>query len=262
MTRFRRRVMRSPASILITGASSGIGEGLAKHYAGSGRRLRLVGRNRDRLETVSQNCQALGAQVDIATQDVTDRKALAETLLQWDDTQPFDLAIANAGISGGAAGDTESDDNARRIFSINLDGVLNTIHPLLPRMRQRRNGQIALMSSMAAFRGFPSAPAYSASKAAVKAYGEALRPLLRPEGVRISVVYPGFVESRITAMNQFWMPMLMDADKAASIISRGLRRDQARIAFPILLYLAVWLVSVLPPVLGDPIVAKGPRKAE
>lgn len=159
--------------------------------------------------------------------------------------------VANAGISagtasGGAGSEAgESAEQTRRIMAVNLDGVLNTVLPLVPRFRERGAGQIALMSSMAAFRGFPGAPAYCASKAAVKAWGESLRGWLGPEGVRVSVICPGFVESRITAANDFPMPFIMSGDKAAQIIKRGLSRDKGRIAFPFPTYLASWLAGAL-----------------
>ena len=127
-------------------------------------------------------------------------------------------------------------------------------------MQQRGHGQIALMSSAASFRGMPSAPAYSASKAAVRAYGEALRGTLAPAGIRVSVICPGFVRSRITGANRFRMPLLMDAGRAARIIRRGLARNKARIAFPFPTYFAAWLLGALPPGLTDPLVRKLPEK--
>ncbi|MCZ6607291.1 MAG: SDR family NAD(P)-dependent oxidoreductase, partial [Alphaproteobacteria bacterium] len=104
------------------------------------------------------------------------------------------------------------------------------------------------------------APAYSASKAAVKAYGEALRGWLAADGVRVSVICPGFVDTPMTAGNSFRMPFLMQADRAAALIRRGLARDKARIAFPRLLYWPMWLVGALPPSITDPLLRKVPRK--
>jgi NAD(P)-dependent dehydrogenase (short-subunit alcohol dehydrogenase family) len=118
-------------------------------------------------------------------------------------------------------------------------------------MRTRGAGQLALMSSLAAFRGFPGAPAYSASKAAVKALGEAWRIALAPEGIRLSVICPGFVVSRMTAVNRFRMPMLMEADAAAERIAAGLVRDEPRIGFPWPMLLGAWFVGALPVRLAD-----------
>ncbi len=213
--------MRIPGSIVITGASSGIGEALADAYAAPGVTLALTGRDRARLDTVADRCRKAGAVVIADTVNSTDRAGLAAWLLAVDAAAPVDLVIANAGISAGTGGGVETEEQARRILAVNLDGVLNSIHPLLPAMRARRRGQIALMASQAGFRGLPGAPAYCASKAAVRVYGEALRGNLAGEGIGVTVICPGFVESRMTAVNRFPMPFLMASDAAARVIRRG-----------------------------------------
>jgi len=116
------------------------------------------------------------------------------------------------------------------------------------------------MASLAAFRGFPGAPAYCASKAAVRVWGEALRGHLHGSGIAVSVICPGYVRSPMTAVNEFPMPLLMGAERAARIIRRGLERDRARIAFPWRLYAAVRLLSALPPGLTDPLLRRLPEK--
>jgi short-subunit dehydrogenase len=249
-----------PKSILITGASSGIGEALALDYAAPGVTLALSGRDARRLAGVAEACRAMGAAVEATAVDVTDRPAMERWLAAADARQPLDLVIANAGISGGTSGAGEGAAQTRRIFEINVTGLLNTVLPAIPPMRARGWGQIALMSSAASFRGMPSAPAYTASKAAVRAYGEALRGVLAPAGIRVSVICPGFVRSRITHANRFPMPLLMDAERAARIIRRGLARDRARIAFPFPTYFAIWLLGALPPGLTDPLVRRLPKK--
>lgn len=252
--------MRIPRSIVITGASSGIGEALAAGYAGPGISLALTGRDQDRLDKVADRCRNAGATVIAGIVDSADRAAMAAWLAAIDATAPVDLVIANAGISAGTGGGVETEEQARRILSVNLDGVLNTIHPLLPAMRARRRGQIALMASQAGFRGLPGAPAYCASKAAVRVYGEALRGDLAGEGIGVSVICPGFVKSRMTAVNRFPMPFLMDSEQAARAIRRGLERNAARIAFPWPMAAAVWLLALLPPGWTDAALARAPRK--
>lgn len=247
-------------SILITGASSGLGEALALAAAAPGRCLWLTGRNGARLEETALACRNKGASVSTAMLDVLDREAMKNFVTHADDAHPLDLVIANAGISGGTGGGGESDDQAREIFAINLTGVLNTIHPAIERMRPRRHGQVAVMSSLAALRGFPGAPAYSASKAAVKTYAEALRGALRGEGIGVSAICPGFVKSRMTDANDFPMPFLMDADKAAEIMLRGLRRNKAVIAFPWQMYWMVSFLSLLPPALAVRLLSQLPAK--
>lgn len=252
--------MRDPRSIVITGASSGIGAALARAYAAPGVLLAITGRDGERLSAVASDCHDKGANVISARVEVTDRAAMAEWLNSVDSVTPVDLLIANAGISAGTGRGGESEEQARAIFDVNLTGVLNTIHPLLSPMRARGRGQIALMASLAGYRGFPGAPAYCASKAAVRVYGEALRGGLAAEGIAVSTICPGFVESRMTARNPFPMPFLMTAERAATIIQRGLARNRARIAFPGPTALAAWLLMALPSALTDRLVRGAPRK--
>lgn len=253
--------MRDPRSILITGASSGIGEALARLYARPGVSLALTGRDAARLASVAASCRAGGALVSEAVVDVADRAAMAACVETAEDAAPLDLVIANAGISGGTYGGGESAEQTRAIMAVNFEGVLNTVLPALPRLRGRRRGQVAIMSSLASFRGFPGAPAYCASKAAARVWGEGLRGELRQHGVEVSVICPGFVESRMTARNRFPMPLLMPVDRAAELIRRGLETNRARIAFPFRLYFAAWAVGALAPGLTDGVLARLPKKA-
>lgn len=252
--------MLEPRSIVITGASSGLGAALARAYARDGVTLALTGRDRPRLAAVADACRLQGAAVRTAAIDVRDRAQLAEWLYESDQARPIDLIIANAGVSAGTGGGEEGAEQAARISAINVDGVLHTVLPLAPRMAARRRGQIALMSSLASFRGFPGAPAYCASKAFVRVWGEALRGEMASYGVGVSVICPGFVDSPMTAANKFKMPLLMPAERAAAIIVRGLARNRARIAFPWRLYAAVRFIAALPPLVMDPLLARLPRK--
>lgn len=249
-------------TILITGASSGIGEALAFYYAGAGVTLLLTGRDEARLRAVAVQCRARGAQVDICLVDVTERHAFGNWLLQRDDITPIDLVIANAGISGGTGGAENGAwvESEYRIFDVNVQGVLNTILPLVPRLMARGAGQIAIMSSLASFSGWPGAPGYSASKAAVRVYGESLRGALAGCGVGVSVICPGFVASRITAANDFKMPFFMPADRAAVVIARGLRRNRARIAFPWQTFAISGLIGLMPPGIAARLLSRLPAK--
>lgn len=246
--------------IIITGASSGIGEALALHYAAHGVRLGLTGRDTARLEAVAAQCRSKGADVSVKIIDVTDRAGMAMWLEQQDDASPVDLVIANAGISAGMGGGGESAEQVRRLFDVNVQGVFNTIEPLRPRMIARRRGHIALMSSLAAFRGWPGAPAYCATKAAVRIYGEALRGALKKSGVNVSVICPGFIRSRMTDVNAFPMPMIMSAERAAFIIAGGISRNRGRIAFPFPLYFFVWLCGALPDPVAQAFLSGMPEK--
>jgi len=177
---------------------------------------------------VAARCRQAGAVVRCARVDVGDREAMAAWVLEADRTAPLDLVLANAGTAG--PGGSGGPGTARAIFAVNLEGVVNTILPILPAMAGRRRGQIALMSSLAGFYGLPSAPAYCASKAAVRVWGEALRGRLGRHGVAVSVICPGFVRTPMTAGNRFPMPLITTPERAAAIIGRGLVRRRARIA--------------------------------
>jgi len=250
-----------PKNIVITGASSGLGAGLAEHYARGGVTLHLQGRNAQRLERIAENCRARGAVVHSRILDVTHEAGMNQWLGAIDAITPIDLVIANAGISAGTGIHGENGKQVKDIFAANISGVVNTVTPLLPTMIQRKHGQIAIMSSLAGLRGLPSCPAYSASKMCARAYGEGLRGWLSSQGVRVSVICPGYIKTAMTAVNDFPMPFMMSAEKAAGIIARGLAKNKARIAFPWMLYYPMYLISCLPVWLTDPLFSRLPGKA-
>ncbi|HUN46859.1 MAG TPA: SDR family NAD(P)-dependent oxidoreductase [Stellaceae bacterium] len=247
--------MKDPRSILITGASGGIGAALARAYARPGVALALGGRNAERLAGVAEACRSAGAEVETAAVDVTDAAAMADWIGGADGRHPIDLVIANAGMTGGLAGDGggESPTEVQRIMSVNFGGVCNTLHPLIPALRRRRRGQLVLMSSLAALRGLPYSPAYCASKAALRAYGEALGAWLKADGVEVAVVLPGFVDTHLSRHVAGPKPLQTTPERAARIIRRRLERGQATIAFPFLLYAGMRALTVLPAGLVNPI---------
>ena len=256
--------MKNPKSILITGASSGIGEALALHYAAPDIFLALSGRNAERLQGVCDACRANGAKVENAVIDVSNQEAMAEWILQMNKVKSLDLVIANAGISGGTGGRAQGEpvSQARKIFEVNVTGVFNTVEPTLKIMQESgRQGQIAIVSSLAGFRGWPGSPAYSASKGAVRFYGEGLRGALKSGNIAVNVICPGFVTSRMTKANDFPMPMKMSAEKAASIIANGLAKNKGRICFPLPMHFMSWLIGILPDALAQKILANAPAKA-
>ena len=238
---------KSFASIVITGASSGIGEALAVDYAAPGVALALNGRDTARLEAVAEACRGKGATVVASPIDVTDRAALAAWLTAFDDAHPVDLVVANAGISIDKDNSSLDDfSRLRHTMAVNVDGVFNTVEPLVGRMMARRTGQIAVVSSLASFFGLPYSASYNASKAAVRVWGESIRFVLKRSGIGVSVICPGFVVSRLTADAPFPMPFLMSSAQASAIIRHGLERNRPRIAFPIGTKAAVWLGCTLP----------------
>jgi short-subunit dehydrogenase len=239
--------------IALTGASSGIGRALAERLAAPGRTLLLTGRDAGRLDAAAAAARSRGATVETAVVDVTDRDGMARALGAFDAAGPVDLLIANAGVSSGRrpGGEPETPEDARRVIATNLIGAFNTVEPLADRMAARGAGQIALTSSLAASRPLADMPAYSASKAALRAWGVSLRGALGPRGVAVTVICPGFVTSPMSARHAGFKPFEISADRAARHIERGLARRAAFVSFPWPLVLLTWLDARLPPALSD-----------
>jgi NADP-dependent 3-hydroxy acid dehydrogenase YdfG len=239
--------MLNATSILITGAAGGIGTPLAKAYAAPGVHLFLGDIEAEPLENLASQCRSLGAQVWSTPVDVTNREAMATWITQSHQIQPLDLIIALAGISRGTLSREETSEETRSVFSVNLDGMLNTVEPAIPLFRQRGKGQIALTSSLAGIRGFPVAPSYCATKAAIRVFGEGLRSRLLRENILVAVINPGFVKSPMTDANPYPMPFLVSAERAARIIKDKLAKDKARICFPWPFAVGAFFLSLLPP---------------
>jgi short-subunit dehydrogenase len=250
--------LEPPRGIVITGASSGLGAALARAYAAPGAALGLIARNRERLDEVAAACRERGAQVETGLLDVAEGPPLADWLLRFDRSWPVELVVASAGISAGTRpdGTPEGAALATAQVRINLLGAMHTIEPLLPAMRARGVGRIAVVSSIAGLRGLPDSPGYSASKAGVRAYGEALRAHLRPSGIRVSVVCPGFFDSPMTDRFIGSHPFMLSLPAAADIVKRGLDCGRPRIVFPGLLALGLRLADLAPARLGDFLVGR------
>jgi short-subunit dehydrogenase len=234
--------------ILITGATGAIGGALAETYAAPGVELHLHGRNEAKLAAVEERCAALGAKVLTQHFDVRDTVALRGWIDAICATQALDLVIVNAGMNTdiGPAGEGEPWDEVEALVDINLKASMALVHAVLPAMRRRGSGQIAVVSSLAGYFGLPVTPAYCASKAGVKAYGEALRGWLAPEGIRVNVIMPGYVESPMCEAMPGPKPFLWQPARAARFIRRGLESDKARISFPFPLNFGTWFLAVLP----------------
>jgi len=247
------------ANVLITGATSGIGEALALYYAANGaENLFICGRDKERLADVKKRCENLGANVHADIIDVTDSETMRKWIEKSNKIAALNLVIANAGVSTGE----ETETNVRNTVQTNVCGVVNTVLPVIElfKLRNDTNKHIVLTASIAGYHGLPTAPSYSASKAFVKAWGEAMRLSLRNEGIKVSVICPGFVRSRITDKNTCPMPFFMEAPRAAQIIAHGIAKNKGIIAFPWPLRFSAWLMSCLPNVLSDLIYGNLPKK--
>ncbi len=245
---FGRKSVAAPSVILITGASGAIGGALAKDYAEQGVTLHLHGRKQAQLDQVADECRVLGAEVITYSFDLLDSAQVADWLARLDATSPLDLFIANAGMNINIGVDSagEKSHEMEALLDLNVKATLLMSGQVAKLMRARGRGQIALISSLAGFYGLPVTPSYSASKAAVKAYGEALRGWLAPSGVGVTVIMPGYVASPMCHEMPGPKPFLWSPEKAAAVIRIGVARNRSRISFPFPLNLGCWCLSVLP----------------
>lgn len=247
--------VKDPSVILITGANSGIGAEVARQYAQPGRTLLLTARNVARLQTVKDDCEALGAKVETFAVDVVDRKKMEQQMNRWDDEHTVDLVIANAGVTEVSSGvGYDIVESSRFVYSVNVDGVHNTILPFVPRMQKRQEGQIALISSVSALGPITELAVYASTKAAIKSYGEGLRARLYKDNVRVNTVLPGYVKTPMLTDHEYPISTMLEVteDYAAKAIIEGLARDDALIAFPWHLATGTWIMNnLLPPFARD-----------
>lgn len=243
-------------TLLITGATGAIGQALVAYYAVPGVHLHLQGRNEAVLSQLQQLAERAGAVVTLAAVDLTEQTAL-QLWLSSLATVPLDLVILNHGvnINHGADNSGESWAEAQALFQLNLLATMAIVHAVLPAMRQRRAGQIALVSSLAAWYGLPVTPSYSASKAALKAYGEGMRGWLAPQGVKMNVIMPGYVDSAMSRAMPGPKPWLWTPQRAARHIAQRLAANQGRISFPFPLNLGCWLLAVIHPAVAQRILS-------
>lgn len=232
--------MSTPASIVVTGASAGLGRALAIEYSAPGRTLGLMGRDASRLDEVGRACSAKGATVVTGSVDVRDPTAVETWLRGFDQQYRTDLLIANAGVFTGHGRDRmEGADDIAWMIRVNLEGVANCVQPMAVAMRARREGHIAIIGSLAALQPLADSPGYSASKAGVMAYGEALREYLLPDKVTVSLIYPGHIETAQVADHVGALPHLWSPERAATHIKRRLDQGRTFVAFP---WQLVWLI--------------------
>ena len=229
---------------LITGASSGIGLALARELSKRGHALALLARRADLLEELARE---LPNAVAIPC-DVTDKASVKEAVRQAGE---IDWAIANAGVSIPSHAATFNLEDAEQVLRVNVFGMLYLYDAVLPAMLARKSGLFAGVASLAGLRGLPAAGPYSASKAAMQAFLEASRIELAPHGVGVTIVNPGFVISPMTEKNQFRMPFLMTAERAARIIADGLERGKRVIEFPRPTSMMMRLMRSMPGALYD-----------
>ena len=226
----------TPRTVFVTGASSGLGRGLADHYARAGATVYAVARRRERLDELAAAVKDAGGpgRVVPLTLDVSDCDRLAGAIgdAERESGGGLDLVVANAGISEPNSGKRIDWRSVRRVMDVNVTSACVTVAAALPAMVARGSGSVVAISSMAAFRGLPANAAYSGSKAALMVFMEGLRVDLHGTGVRAITVHPGFVKTELTAKNRFPMPFLMELDEGVAAIVQGIERGDAVVAFP------------------------------
>ena len=245
--------------VFITGASSGIGAALAAHYAGRGAQLGLVARRKDALADVARN---LTGNPVVYLADVADAKAMQAAA--HDFMARFgvpDIVIANAGVSIGTLTEHAEDIEVfGRVMQTNVVGLAATFQPFIAPMREAGRGRLAGIASVAGMRGIPGAGAYSASKAAAITYLEALRIELRPSGVKVVTVCPGYVATPMTAVNKYRMPFILPADVAARRIARVIDAGRRYAVVPWQMALVARAMKLLPNAVYDRLFKRAGRK--
>jgi short-subunit dehydrogenase len=242
---------------VVTGASSGIGWELAKVLALRGCKVGLVARRPEPLEELAKEIEAAGGTAACAVADVGDRSQILESIRDLSmKLGSVDLLVANAGVGAPTLLDPINIADVEKMIRVNLLGVIYAIEAVLPEMLKRGAGHLAAVSSMASYKGLPGESAYCASKAAVNKYMEGLRIQLRDRGIAVTTICPGFVHTPMTAVNEFHMPFVMNADVAAHRIARALEGKVKVYNFPKRMLLLMKLTAVLP----DWIVARAMNK--
>lgn len=250
----------SSLKVFITGASSGIGQALAQHYAKEGAIVGLAARRADLLTTLQDS---LPSETAIYPFDVRNAEALEKA------AQDFiarfgspDIVIANAGVSAGTLTENKDDINTfKGVIDINLLGMVHTFQPFIKSMKQAKKGSLVGIASVAGIRGLPGAGAYSASKAAVITYLESLRVELAPEGVHVTTIAPGYIKTPMTDINQYAMPFLMAPEVAAKKFAQAIAKKKRFIVIPWQMGWLARIMKCLPPWLWDYMMKHAPRKA-
>jgi NAD(P)-dependent dehydrogenase (short-subunit alcohol dehydrogenase family) len=244
-------------TVLLTGASSGMGWDLALLLASYGSRLVLVARRAEKLEALAEACQALGAEVLVCAGDVSDRERMAAVAAQALERFGFvDIAIANAGVGGLNPADRFDLVIHEKTHAINVIGTANTLAPFIRPMIEAGRGQLVGISSLAAFRGLPKAGSYSSSKAAQARMLESWRVDLRPHGVSVSCIHPGFIVSPMTDHEDFDMPFMVPVRRSSILIARAIARRRSVYLYPWPMRLLTIVNRLLPNWLFDRLIPR------
>jgi len=232
---------------VITGASSGLGRGLAAWFAKRGVRVYACARRGDALRSLAEEASAAGGFVEPVTLDVSDTEATVGTLLRIDsESAGIDLVIANAGVGADMSKERFGWPSVKKVLEVNVMGAAATLSAVLPRMIERGRGHLVGVSSLASYRGLPRAAGYSGSKAFLATFLESLRVDARRKGIRVTSLHPGFIKTEMTAGANMPMPFLLDAEDAIERMGKAILRSESEFAFPWQLSTAMHAVKWLP----------------
>lgn len=248
--------------VFITGASSGIGQALAWRYHQAGWRLALAARRTQEIETWARERGLAADRYAVYRADVSDIDSIAAAGQACIAAQGVaDVVVANAGISIGVDTAVREDlDVMARTFATNNVGLAATFHPFIAAMAQRRSGTLVGIASVAGIRGLPGHGAYCASKAAAISYCESLRGEMRPFGVKVVTICPGYIDTPLTKRNRYAMPFLMSAEDFAERAFRTIEAGAGYRVIPWQMAIAAKLLRLLPNALFDRVMAGQPRK--
>ena len=237
--------------ILITGASSGIGEGLARAYATPNNELILLARREEKLKKLQAELTSQTKSINIVIADVSEFKTLQEKIKK---IGIVDMVILNAGISIGHSLEITPFEDFKRLYDVNLFANHAILEVLLPLFKTRKNGKIVFISSLASLVAMPSSKAYSSSKRALNAYAESIRYKYKNSGIKVVNILPGFIQSEMTDKNQFKMPFLLSNEDGVKKIYNAIEKDKRFYPFPLKFYLIIKIFNLLPQFLRDKIV--------
>ena len=220
-------------TVLITGASSGIGHGLALELSRRGAELGLIARRAEKLAELVREIEGTNGKAIALPADVMNVNSLAAAATQLRSTfGPIDVLIANAGVGATVDAAELKGSTVAGVINVNVLGAANSVEAVVPKMVQRGSGQLVVISSLAAYRGLPKSAAYCASKAAVSAFFESLRLDLKPRGIDVTIIHPGFIKTPLTAGRHAQMPFLMELEDAVQKIISAIERRKKSYAFP------------------------------
>jgi NADP-dependent 3-hydroxy acid dehydrogenase YdfG len=236
----------------ITGASGGLGKGLALHFAAEGWKVYAAARRKDELEKMRS-----GNLLPVPL-DVQDIDALVNAIHRAEDQSggALDLVVANAGVGQPTSARKIDWAVVKKIMDVNVTAACVTVAAALPKMIARDEGHVVAVSSLAAFRGMPGNAAYCASKAAVHTFMESVRVDLRRTKVKATTIYPGFVKTDMTAKNKFPMPFLMELDDAVKVMARGIERGAKTVAFPLPMAAVTRAMGAIPASVYEPLAGR------